>query len=166
MRRFKRKYGNCALCGTDGELHREHIYGDWIDAFVPPGSTGANRTELWADPDGIEHVEKWHDQQPLHKVRPRILCHDCNSNWGSLVESAVIPIVGPMVQGTPMDLTPEQVADVATWIAKVAILRDYSVVDESQMVTTAASRQQFRSTGRPQKTRQIGRSHVCTPYTH
>jgi hypothetical protein len=102
----------CRFCGaTDRKITKEHVWPAWLDDFLPPLPR-------------LGHAERWSSttkrqayRQPFLATTVRAFCDDCNNGWMSQLESAVKPIVGPMVVGEHVELDAEAQRIVANWVA-------------------------------------------------
>jgi len=83
----------------------------------------------------------------------RAVCKDCNTGWMARSESAVAPLIEPMIKGQPAQLTVEQQLTVATWAAMKTAVFEY--VWSEDPILTASDREIIRTQDRPPASVQV-----------
>jgi hypothetical protein len=127
----------CVLCGeNEAKMSLEHIYGDWMAVEFPEQERRRQRTIRYLDPDSGEAVNVSRTETEYrHQTKLRVLCQDsCNGKWGSQLEDAVRPLLLPLIRGENYQRSREQVAIMATWAAKVAVLLEYMDKPGTRMI--------------------------------
>lgn len=116
----------CVFCGSrDKKISNEHIIGDrWSDVFSETrvkhrrfgwkldndGTPSAPWDQAWRSTDGLD-------------FKVNAVCRDCNSGWMADLDTAVDPLLRPMVMDAKHQLLgPAETASLARWIAKTAIM--------------------------------------------
>ena len=118
----------CAFCDRGGPLTREHVWPRWASGVIRAVVT-PNRSDgkLWTTkrPDGSECRTV-----DLDRVAKRV-CRECNAGWMSALETAVRPILEPMIAGTrhAILLGPDECLALACWAFKTVVLADLTFPD-------------------------------------
>jgi hypothetical protein len=104
----------CLFCGGTG-LTREHVIPKWVRQEL--------RTQGWVyEQTGAGEPRKWN---ALAVVLPRV-CHPCNNELLSNLESRVQPILAPLLHGgsksAPILISLSEQATLATWAVKTSLL--------------------------------------------
>jgi hypothetical protein len=109
------KYPPCIFCGKgDSKPHKEDVLPKWI------------AREFGNDPWEI----KSQTSDRTFKARnhlglvSRAPCTQCNNGWMSKLESAAKPVIAPLMNDTPSELTPEQQLVIARWLVKTCIMHE------------------------------------------
>jgi hypothetical protein len=130
----------CIFCGATGanvKITREHTFSDWINEALPPEIVGPDisceRCILHGPQAGT--VNTWPAKEVAgHKVRA--VCTTCNNGWMSDLETAVGPLIEPMIKGDNASLTTDQQITVATWAGMKTAVFEYVWTDEPILVAT------------------------------
>src|SRR5262245_9144349 len=101
----------CAFCGRPAGS-AEHLWAEWVNGYCKRPGPLTHVTGIV----GSLVSRRWRSQK--FNQRTRYLCHDCNTNWLSDLETRVSGILGPMMQGQRMHLDAAAQTLVATWTAK------------------------------------------------
>lgn len=109
----------CILCGAPPPLTGEHIFPDWYNRQQPNF-----RYELESQID--RGAVRRRSTQALN-LKPKVLCsaNKCNGAWGSKLESAVRPILTPMIRGESRDLQPIDAHLLAGWFFLKGMVAEY-----------------------------------------
>lgn len=124
----------CAFCAQPNKISAEHIWGRWIGPLLGVGTltiidkimgdtepTGATH-RIWREPAGRDI--SFGSPELSHRVKAP--CELCNNGWMSNLETAVAPIITPMIRSSfPISLTAESQLLLATWITKTAMMCEY-----------------------------------------
>jgi len=141
----------CALCGATGvKLTKEHIYGDWMSQVLPAELRLRTYRVRTGDSDWRASIQREKGSQ----TQLRDLCGTCNNVWGSQLEEDVQPIATPMILGRSTSLTRRQAQRLATWVAKIAVLRPYLDPPEHHVIP-AEQRRHVRFMNEPPPHSQI-----------
>jgi hypothetical protein len=167
----------CIFCGAT-PLSKEHIWSEWTYKILPR-IKGASHTRGVIDTSRIttkEHriVSQKTYQGSVNSIKLRAVCTSkprsvnslgnvgCNNGWMSDLETAVKPIVTPLILDQQTILGKERLQTLASWIATKVMVAEYS--DPPRVVSTAEDRKFLMETGEPPATwkiwigRQDGRS--------
>ena len=107
----------CIFCGRS-KLTKEHVWPKWIGSII--FDVQAGRTIRPYIRDGIT----W--ETAFTNVVLRRVCATCNSGWMSALETAVIPILGPLLKRPDVAhvLSPADQYVLARWITKQVLVGD------------------------------------------
>jgi hypothetical protein len=118
--------GKCAFCESSQiPLSKGHIWPECFGEILPSdaqyheekiGLFNTFETNI-PGPEKFERV----GTGPLHKRRPRNTCIKCNGGWMSLLETASLPIVRPLILGEPSVLDTDGMNLLAPMLALVSI---------------------------------------------
>ncbi len=107
------------FCGATGGLTQEHIFPAWLERYVP------------GDGDFTMYRAKTTDREVLSEatwstreldVRVGAVCHNCNHGWMSDLETAVQPIMRPILLEQDTMLSGDERLTLARWICKTGIV--------------------------------------------
>ena len=105
----------CVFCGKR-PVTREHVWPDWILSLLCDNLTYTN---VVVTREGTTYT----GTRPELKVKR--VCGDCNHKWMSQMESAVQPVLEPMIMGrAPVTLAPASKFALAQWAMKTALVLD------------------------------------------
>jgi hypothetical protein len=100
---------------------KEHLFGSWLSPLFVKNA---------GDVTMLHTLKRGHNA-----VKPRIAlgldqqvnmpCGPCNHGWMSRLETAVAPIVTPLIQGHDRVLTVAERTTVAAWVLKTAMVAEY-----------------------------------------
>jgi hypothetical protein len=113
----------------------EHIWPEWMHEQLPD-------TIGWEYSAVVGHTpdvpSRWTPMSgmPKRRIKPKVVCQRCNNGWMSRLETAVRPILEPLVKGHARTLSPQDQTKLATWLFVKNIVMEYS--DEQTRVTPDA----------------------------
>jgi hypothetical protein len=121
---------SCVFCGHV-PLTREHVFPQWVVPLLETLGQPRSATRIT---DHDEHVHDiWNTSTIDFKARK--VCGDCNSGWMSSLETAVMPILTPLVLTTaPQTFTQEEAVTLATWVAKTALTASLLHADKTNPI--------------------------------
>src|ERR1700730_10701224 len=81
----------CIFCGSNDKLTNEHVYGEWLKAYVP---RMRNKHEFQYVKSGSPGVHEYADKKiragdPVSS-QVRVVCSSCNSGWMSGLQNRAI----------------------------------------------------------------------------
>jgi hypothetical protein len=128
---------DCIFCGAKGGS-KEHIIADWLKNFIP--KTNLNYESLKGTVHTTHTDEKLKTRGgDFYSRTVRCVCDACNNGWMAKIQDEVKPIVTQMLKGD-LDLTDEQQAVLAKWIAMAVICSEY---DHPDMVTVTQQQREM-----------------------
>jgi hypothetical protein len=115
------------MCGRRANSRREDVLALWIREQL--GDVGQAkrfaRIQLPADVQpGDVYEGEWEDAL-IMAARWKV-CTPCNNEWMSQFQQTAKPILGPMIDGRPADLSPTQQGIIARWASMTAITAEYA----------------------------------------
>lgn len=115
--------GLCLFCGNRADS-TEDVLPKWMQALIvaeiPEGARTVSTIVDGAAPGGPRTLHRWYAAKP--EVLTNDVCQRCNTGWMSRIESAVIPLVSPMIAGERGRLSPDEQHTVARWLALKGVL--------------------------------------------
>jgi hypothetical protein len=129
----------CAFCDAAADSD-EHLWGDWLNRVLP---TYENTTyNIAIGPT----TRAWNSPRPA-TLKIKAVCGPCNNEWMSRLESAVKPIIVPMIYGQRVKLSPDDQKIIATWALKTTMVGEQ--LSEGAATIPKARRESLRLTGEP-----------------
>jgi hypothetical protein len=116
----------CIFCGnTDGRATVEHVIPQWVRRRLDPGGS----LELFAgEAPGSAARRQVAKFQHLNITLRGVICERCNNDYLSQLESAVRPVLSPMIfSASATVLTPADQALLATWAVKTVLLFELAI---------------------------------------
>lgn len=110
----------CIFCGLpfgrDRPDSREHVWSEWMRDLLPkrPGAQLISRVGADEQHELLERREYGGVLQ--RKLKPRVVCRECNTGWMSVLEETTKPILLPLILKEPCELTIEDQKTLATWM--------------------------------------------------
>lgn len=105
----------CVFCGGKG-VTNEHILAQRFRRYFPAGDRpGQHDRET---EDGF--LSQW--DGPMLNATVKRVCGECNGGWMRQADAALDPLIGRMMHGHAVELTPERQKLLASWATRVALL--------------------------------------------
>lgn len=147
----------CAFCGQDKKLTKEHVWPKWLLEMLPDLDPEARNVRTLGRGDASGYHEVQRDEGP--KTVPstvQIVCElHCNNGWMSQLESEAKTALEPMIFGHRCEVRTRDQRLIAFWAAKTTMVLEYT--DPATRSATAEQRHvlyaQRESWGLPDKTR-------------
>jgi hypothetical protein len=133
--------GTCIFCGKPGKMSREHIWGDWLKAFVPPKMNKHNFhaqriNKPGATPSATTMLKAG---DPL-RAKVRVVCASCNNTWLSQLQQQAKPHLIPLIQGQRTALGSTAQERVAAWCAMATMTAEFIDPDPHSIAVSPADR--------------------------
>jgi hypothetical protein len=136
---------HCIFCGGSPTT-REHIWADWLRAFVPKNMVNHTEMSAMIHKDCVERsVRRWGGDPRSRRIQ--VVCRSCNNEWMSDLQKAVKPVLLPLIRGEPALLTPARQATVAAWAAMSVMCAEY--FNPSRVAVPQTSRDGFYQSRTP-----------------
>ncbi len=138
--------GKCIFCGG-GNLSKEHFWPEWASALLPNYPINQHVEQLFTFTEvtkltGPPEVRSKPGYVWTKKIRA--VCVPCNTGWMSTLETAVQPILTPLIATQPHTLTVSSMHVLAKWIALKIMVGEHNHPKDA--VTPLEDREKFRST--------------------
>ena len=118
--------GKCIFCGFEGKLTREHIWADWLRAYIPKDMTSYEAGKVTVNMPGIsDKVAAKKIAGDPHSRRVKYVCGTCNSGWMSQLQERAKPVVIPLIEGRGLKLSQRQQKTLAAWIAMAVMCSEF-----------------------------------------
>jgi hypothetical protein len=116
----------CIFCGSDDKLTSEHIYGEWLKAYVPRTH---NKHEFQHIKSGSPGIHEFADKKikagdPVNS-QVRVVCGSCNSGWMSGLQNRAIQFLTPLVRGEFSELNIAAQTAIAAWAAMATMTSEF-----------------------------------------
>jgi hypothetical protein len=148
--KIKQPHGLCVFCGRPG-LTKEHVWPQWTHEFLSKSPVPKNvRVGFTAgasipSPMIDQRREKQGDVQTL---QVRVVCREhCNGGWMSRLETAIVPVLTPLITGQTIDLREQEQKKLAGWIAKTTMMFEYA--DHKHVSSSSFHRRFLMESGEP-----------------
>ena len=116
----------CIFCGSSG-LTREHIWPEWFGRLLPEKEM--NHVHIRTMPSErsvvISPPSAKRKQGDVSSKKIKVVCKTCNETWMSNIETTVIPIMTPLIQGQQITLTLAAQQILARWMTMKTIVAEY-----------------------------------------
>jgi hypothetical protein len=107
----------CAFCPCEATTG-EHLWSDWLNKLLGP-------KKKYLMTERVQGEVRKYGSVGLHKKAP-VLCDDCNSIWGSQIETKTKLIIADMAcNGTPALLSKTDVTTIAIFSLMKSFVGDY-----------------------------------------
>jgi len=113
----------CGFCESNTQISNEHIFAEWVGVLLG-ADQGKSKTVVHGLKRESYQPRKWRASTFDHKVR--MACTTCNSGWMAGLETAVAPIITPMIRGVPGALKHSDRLTIARWAVKTAMVQEYA----------------------------------------
>ena len=110
----------CLFCGHGNDVRvmtREDVWPEWTRKFTIAKSTATE----WRYSLGTAWRQRTNLVGRAPRVRISAVCRPCNGGWMSRLETAVIPVLKPLILGQPAMLSASDQQTLATWAIKTAL---------------------------------------------
>ena len=106
----------CIFCGSAEKLTREHIWPNWLRAYVPRVEIdGRKNRHLMRTSDG--EIREGKLNRPGHTAAQRlqVVCRRCNNGWMSELQEAAKRVIVPLLSGDWANLDTTAQGILARW---------------------------------------------------
>jgi len=122
--------GACVFCQKVGKLTLEHKFPKWVRAEMPPQPKKHHYRDTHTEFNDQQLKrsftnERW-VKRPLIDVQLPIACGACNNGWMSRLQTAMKPIMIPMIRGQPVSLDAHSMEIATAWMAMATMVGEYS----------------------------------------
>ena len=139
-----RSLESCIFCGKPEKLTGEHVFADWIGGVWNGGNlTRTDRSlALRGGKPVTTSITQRHEDEKLN-----VLCHGCNSVWGSRKQSTAKRHIAPLILGQWPRMNEDAKRIIAWWATSFAMVREF--MHPELVVTSQLAREDFRRTYSP-----------------
>lgn len=110
---------------------REHLWPQWVLQKIKPGR--------------IQGFVGRHKNLTFHReFVVKSVCGTCNGGWMSNLESAIMPVLGSMIDDKSITLDKQHQLTVAAWALKTAMLMDATTAADVPLFYTKQERESLR----------------------
>lgn len=108
--------GRCVFCGQVEDLHRQHIWPDWLTGAVPWGHDMHTHSKISGERQVI------HQAPPFTRTVRAVCQRRCNGGWMSQLENAAKQPLLAMILGKTQPLDRDTQDVVAFWALQTAFM--------------------------------------------
>lgn len=129
----------CIFCGSNKRPTREHIYADWMKAYLP---RIGDRT-IHVVKHGPESLKKGRMNRPgdFFSQKLRVVCDKCNNGWMSVLQKKSKPILVPLLLGDWSKCRRTDLKILAQWTVMFVMVSQY--IDPATAVIPFDVRERF-----------------------
>ncbi len=131
--------GRCIFCGSHG-LTKEHIWADWLRAYIPRIMLQHRIRSTLVFPDRFEESLKRQTGDP-HSRRVRRVCGSCNNGWMSSLQVKARRFLVPMLKGDDTSFYKNGQTSLAAWVAMSVMVAEF--LEPDKVAITAEERAWF-----------------------
>lgn len=121
---------NCLFCGVKGSISKEHLWPQWLAAYLSTPSSNAHVNEFYegtAKQRPVLHRSS-ERQGAVTTKKIRAVCTACNNTWMSAAETGVKPIIVRLLGGSGL-ITVGEASVLAYWVALKSIVGEHASED-------------------------------------
>ncbi len=121
----------CIFCGRHDGLSKEHIWPEWMAAYLPIAAPNAHVSEVHSGIPKQPSVLQRRSERPgpVHTKKVRAVCRRCNNGWMSELEArAKLPLLR-ILTSQDLKIVSEQSSTLATWAVLKAIVGEHASED-------------------------------------
>lgn len=128
----------CIFCGGSHPLTREHIWANWLKAYIP---RQLEYGESHSSVDHKTHVETTKKRQPgdPHSYKVRVVCKKCNGGWMGKAQERAKPLIIPLITGEPTEINHHTQTVLSMWAAMAIMVGEFR--EKQHAVIPAGERQ-------------------------
>lgn len=119
----------CIYCGAARKITREHIWPDWLKAYIKKDRLSYTHRVAVVHPSHVEESIKKIDGDPRSR-RIKAVCSTCNSGWMSALQTTAKRSVIPLVSGVPTFLNSAQQTNLAAWAGMAVMAAEFATPDK------------------------------------
>jgi len=120
---------NCIYCGARSKITREHIWADWLKAYIKKDKTSYTHRVAVIHPSHIDESIKKIDGDPRSR-RVKAVCSVCNSGWMSALQTRAKRNVISLASGSPTFLDRADQTALAAWVGMAVMAAEFSTPDK------------------------------------
>jgi hypothetical protein len=137
--------GKCIFCGG-GNLSKEHFWPEWASALLPnyPDNQHVEQLFTFTEVTKLTRAPEVRSKQGHAWTKKiRAVCVSCNTGWMSTLETAVKPILTPLIATQPHTLSLNSMDILAKWISLKIMVGEHNHPKDA--VTPLEDRLKFKS---------------------
>lgn len=130
----------CAFCGDDRTLTKEHVWPEWLIELLPPSKPDGRNIRVLSEGDSGGYRQKLRDEGPSGvDGTVRIVCENhCNNGWMSRLETEAKAIMEPLIFGRRAEMRLREQRLLSFWAVKTTMVLEYT--DRTTRMTTTEQR--------------------------
>lgn len=137
----------CIFCGKNDYLTGEHLFAQWIGKALPPMYGPGTNVHLSTDKGEEFEFVNLSERGGHANARLNVLCEDCNSGWGSILQQQASNILKPILSEKRWRIANIDRSCIASWVTSFTMVRQF--LHPTLAVLDAAQRKAFYDTKEP-----------------
>lgn len=118
----------CLFCPNPANS-REHIWADWLRAYVPRTQVNHIEARIDVTDAGDERLTKKHVSGDPRSRKLKVVCKSCNNNWMSQVQERAKPYLVPLIEGRTCELPRQARTALSRWAALFSTVQEQMYAD-------------------------------------
>ncbi len=138
----------CIFCGRRRKMTAEHIWGDWLKAYVKIEMNKHHFEAIKVPAPGAPttSVVRIKAGDPL-RSKVRVVCEECNNRWLSEIQNSAKPFLIPLIEGKKCVLGKIAQERVAAWCAMATMTAEYIDPDPTSIAVPQRDRDWLMANG-------------------
>jgi hypothetical protein len=138
----------CIFCQQAKKMSREHIWGDWLKAYVRPAMNKHNFQAVRINRPGEQTTDivTLRAGDPL-RSKVKVVCADCNNRWLSEIQNRARPLLIPLITGERIALGSVAQERVGAWCAMATMTAEFIDRDPTTIAVPQSDRDWLRNNG-------------------
>lgn len=155
LRQARKQGQRCMFCG-DPVGSQEHVWPRWLRKHTGLDCSGVNHTQRQQEIVMGGSPRRTMIRQPSVKVHSGatvsrklpVVCRDrCNGGWMSRLEIQAMPLLGPLIDGTPTVLATDEQQILSRWADKTVMVME--ATSPASRISSQADRQRVMDESNP-----------------
>ncbi len=113
----------CLFCPNPANS-REHIWADWLRAYVPRTQLNHLEARIDVSDEGKEKHATKHVSGDPRSRKLKVVCNACNNNWMSQVQNRAKPHLVPLIEGREYKLPRQGRSALSRWAALFSTVQE------------------------------------------
>jgi hypothetical protein len=132
---------SCIFCEETRKMSGEHVWGDWTKDYVERTSNKHTHANVFVPKPGAPEsaVVRIRAGDPLDS-KVHVVCQPCNNGWLSEIQNRAKDLLIPLFNGNPCDLSPDDQAALATWMAMATMTGEFLSADRKRIAIPQSDR--------------------------
>lgn len=131
----------CIFCEEIRKLSGEHVWGNWTKDYVERTSNKHNHANVFVPRPGEPEpaAVRIRAGDPLDS-KVHVVCEPCNNGWLSQIQNQAKGLLIPLFKGEACQLSLEDQAVLATWIAMATMTGEFLSADRKRIAIPQSDR--------------------------
>jgi hypothetical protein len=137
---------SCIFCGRFDGLSKEHIWPQWMAAYLPVAEPKAHISEVHSGIPKQPRVLQRRSERPgpVHTKKVRAVCQRCNNTWMSAIEEQAKPVLLRFLTSSSSNIDTAEASHLSTWAVLKTVVGEHASADH---LTPYEDRSKLRTVG-------------------